>query len=378
MRHMRLLLQFFLLLPLVLPAVAAAAFVEFSPERTVFANVTATEWRNTSQDQTIGLHRYRQTSDEPPTAVVFYLPGTNMNGTLKTTTPDYNLWLFLASRGIEVYALDYRTRFVSADHPGDLAFMRDWTMSAFVDDAAKAAQFIRVLAPDAALFVAGFSRGVSYAYALAGRIDLRGLIAIDGSFKQPDPEPFDLAAALNEFDREARWASAVSRRGEQARTKMMQEVIDDPGAPATDARYESAGEQLAGVLHNAWGPGALANTQDGISDVQILAREMISYDWFFPRIQNLEGQALRSQKNDPTQTLDDHFGEITAPVLYMGGTGMGAGSLLAGIYSADAAGPGDATIHVLEGYGHLDMLFAEQAERSVYTVIYEWIIEQAN
>ncbi|XOV88224.1 MAG: hypothetical protein ACFHX7_25250 [Pseudomonadota bacterium] len=39
--------------------------------------------------------------------------------------------------------------------------------------------------------VAGFSRGISYAYALAGQREFDGLIALDGSFKQFRPAGFD-------------------------------------------------------------------------------------------------------------------------------------------------------------------------------------------
>ena len=37
-----------------------------------------------------------------------------MNGEIALTDEDHNLWIFLARRGVEVFTLDYRTRFASS------------------------------------------------------------------------------------------------------------------------------------------------------------------------------------------------------------------------------------------------------------------------
>ncbi|MBX7186451.1 MAG: hypothetical protein K1Y01_15030, partial [Vicinamibacteria bacterium] len=57
----------------------------------------------------IEVHRYR--TKAAPVATLLYLPGTNMNGEAALTDEDHNLWIFLARRGVEVFTLDYRTRF---------------------------------------------------------------------------------------------------------------------------------------------------------------------------------------------------------------------------------------------------------------------------
>ena len=64
-------------------------FEIFAPEKVVASaagkQISATEWRLTDiKGETIGLHRYRVSSDVAR-AQVFYLPGTNMNGVLKTS-----------------------------------------------------------------------------------------------------------------------------------------------------------------------------------------------------------------------------------------------------------------------------------------------------
>jgi thioesterase domain-containing protein len=351
--------------------------------------VTETEWRNTdASGQAIGLHRYHSTG-AAAIATLLYLPGTNMNGVLKIANSDHNLWLYLAEKGVEVYAMDYRTRFIPHDFSGDLVMMRDWSMDLFVEDAVMAVNKVReeqsqenqtqekqtqekqTIVP---LYIAGFSRGASLAYGLAGQVEAAGLVALDGSFKRQPYEPFDIGAALQRYDEEARYASALSRRGYDARTEMMRRVVSDPASSAMNDRYQTSGNQLADTLYKAWGPGALANTRSNITPIDILASEMLGYDWFYPTIQNIEGRSIASQEDDPNTYIDDHFGEMTIPVLYFGSGGFGAESLLSGIHSAARSGSDDVTIKVLEDYGHLDVLFASDAPVEVYGVIYEWIL----
>ena len=338
------------------------------------AQVTETEWRNTdASGQTIGLHRYHA-DGVALIATLLYLPGTNMNGVLKIADGDHNLWLYLAQRGVEVYALDYRTRFIPHDFGGDLSLMRDWSMDLFVEDAVMAAKKVREEQPLMPLYIAGFSRGASLAYGLAGQVEAAGLVALDGSFKKQPYETFDLGAALQRYDEEARYASVLSRRGYDARTEMMRRVVSNPASSAMNDRYQTSGDQLADTLYKAWGPGVLANTRSNITPIDILASEMLGYDWFYPTIQNIEGRSIASQQNDPNTYIDDHFGEMTLPVLYFGSGGFGAESLLAGIHSAARSGSDDVTINVLEDYGHLDVLFASDAPSEVYEVIFEWIL----
>ena len=336
--------------------------------------VTETEWQHVdTSGQAFGLHRY-ESADAVTIATLLYLPGTNMNGVLKTADSDHNLWLYLAERGIEVYAMDYRTRYIPHDFSGDLVLMRDWSMDLFVEDAVMAVTKVQQDQPLVPMYIAGFSRGAAFAYGLAGQVEAAGLVALDGSFKKQPYESYDIGAALQRYDEEARYASALSRRGYDARTEMMRRVISDPGSSATNDRYQTSGDQLADILYQAWGPAVLANTRSNITPIDILAREMLGYDWFYPTIQGIEGRSIASQQDDPNTYIDDHFGEMTIPVLYFGSGGFGAESLLSGIHSAARSGSDDVTIKVLENYGHLDVLFATDAPAEVYGVIYEWVL----
>lgn len=318
----------------------------------------------------VGLHRYRNRSI-PPVAAVFYLPGTNMNGELAISSENHNLWLYLANRGITVYAMDYRTHFVSHEQVS-VNFMKDWTMSSFINDADELVTHIREFEPSP-LFVAGFSRGVSYGYALSGRTRFSGLIALDGSFKSADPDGWDIAPALRQFDVRQDYASVLSRRGWEARRELMSTAAEHPDAPAMKPRYETIGQELADTLHHAWGPGRLANTVDRLTPIAVLGRYFLDWDWYFPTIQNIEGRSLASNRDDPHSSIDDHFGQMSLPIIWFGSSGMGPESMLSGVYSAVRSGSPDVSLHVLNGFGHTDVLVATRARTEVYSVIERWI-----
>ena len=138
----------------------------------------------------IALHRYAKRGEPTTTAkakILLYLPGTNMNGEVALGDQRHNLWLFLAARGVTVYALDYRSHFIAASTT-NFAPMAAWTTDVYVNDALRALALVREQHADAQIFVAGFSRGVTIAYGLictAGAGSLAGLIALDGGFKRP-------------------------------------------------------------------------------------------------------------------------------------------------------------------------------------------------
>ena len=330
----------------------------------------------------IRLHRYR--SPGLAKATLFYLPGTWMNGVSTEDNERYNLWLFLARRGIEVFTLDYRTHAV-APETRDLSFLRHWDVEVFAEDVKAAAQKVRRLGTGRPLFLAGFSRGVffAYAYATAEPGGVTGIVALDGYFKHHTPQgKTNLEAGLRQLEDSGEWGLALGRsRGWEARQELMATAARTPGGPPLGEKQpdgvSTVGEQLAAVLFDAWGPGALANPLEGpgqgVSRVQVLARLLYGYDRFYPKVQDLQGRAFGDVKDDPRSSIDDGWGQVKIPVIFFGSTGMGPNFLLHGIASAaECAGP-KPEIHVLEGYGHLDILVSEKAQRDIYQPILAWI-----
>ncbi len=117
----------------------------------------------------IALHRVTRSpagSSEYP--VILYLPGTWMNGTVAPDNPRDSLGVSFAARGIDFWALDYRTHFVPvASAQSDLAELKGWTNALFEVDIDAAVRFIMATTGRRRIAVAGFSRGVSLAYLYA-------------------------------------------------------------------------------------------------------------------------------------------------------------------------------------------------------------------
>jgi pimeloyl-ACP methyl ester carboxylesterase len=328
---------------------------------------------------TIGLHRFR--GKGAPSAAMLYLPGTNMNGAAALTDEDHNLWIFLARRGVEVYTLDYRTHSVPATGTLEPGVMRGWDMAAFVGDIRAAAAKARAESGRPRLFVAGFSRGVSlaYAYAAVEPEAAAGLVLLDGSFKSHAPkDAYDYVADTKKLETSGAWASDVSgRMGWEGRQKLMQAAAEDPAGPAGDPKFASIGEQLSEILFSAWRPGGLANAKGGLSKPQVLARLLLGYDRYYPAVQTLDGQSIADRADDPRTPIDDLWGEMKTPILNFTGTGMGGDWILNSIYSADKSGSQDVTLHVLERYGHLDVIVGERARAEVFEPALAWIASRA-
>jgi pimeloyl-ACP methyl ester carboxylesterase len=324
----------------------------------------------------VEVHRYR--TKAPSTTTLLYLPGTNMNGEVALSDEDHNLWIFLARRGVEVFALDYRTRFSSdATDTAALTSLKAWTTETFVDDIKLASALARSESGRNQVFIAGFSRGVflAYAYACAEPQFVPGLVALDGQFKSHAPKnQYDPAADVAKLETSGAWATDVSGRlGWDGRQKLMKATAADPKAPATDPKFKTLGEQVANLLQFAWGPGGLANPLGGQSRPEILAKLLAGYDRFYPAIQDSDGKRMADRDDDPATTIDDLWGEMKMPILYFGNAKMPGDWLLNGIYSAQKSGSTDVTVNVLEGYGHLDVLVSDNARRDVFEPTLTWI-----
>jgi alpha-beta hydrolase superfamily lysophospholipase len=327
----------------------------------------------------IQLHRYRGTGRAK--AALLYLPGTNMNGQVAVAGEAHNLWTFLARRGVEVFTLDYRTHFVPNDGTVETTVLRDWDMDAFVGDIRAGARKARDESGQARLFVAGFSRGVTlaYAYVCAEPAAVAGLVALDGAFKHHAPKgQYDRAAEAGKLEASGGWANDVSGKlGWDNRQRMMNAAATHPSAPAQDAKFPTIAAQVGDLLYNAWRPGALANPVEGLSRPEILARLLAGYDRYYPAVQDVDGRSIADRDDDPGSALDDAWGELKIPIVYFGATGMGTEWLLNGIHSAGASGSTDVTINVLERYGHLDVVVGEHARRDVFEPTLAWILARA-
>ena len=314
----------------------------------------------------IALHRVAKGPNPPahPDAVVLYLPGTNMNGEVSLEDPRYSFQVYLAEHGIDVWSMDYRTHFIPPQTPqSDLSELAGWSTDLFESDIDAAAKFVSEKSGRSRIFVAGFSRGVEFAYLFAAKHypeRVAGIIALDGAISihlmrimplEPRPYADDIGGKHLTYDK---------------RRTLMQMVIDNPDQPAPIPKYKTARENLEHVMYDAApGNGAFANMPGGFSDAAVLARLLIAYDRYWPAVQDWENpftpQVLASLKGSKI------------PVIAFASTNFGAqwpGEVEA---ASKSTGAPDPSFTKLDKWGHLDVLAGTKSESEVFAPIVAWI-----
>jgi pimeloyl-ACP methyl ester carboxylesterase len=358
-----------------LPAAGAAqnrqaAFSPAGPSHEFKGAPHVSEWvfqagRGSSPFDRIALHRVTLGPNPPvhPNLVMLYLPGTNMNGEVANDDPRYSLPLFMASHGVDFWALDYRTHFVPpAASASDLATLKGWTNEVFESDIDAAVRFIAATTGRERIFVGGFSRGVSFAYLYAAFHPSRvaGLMMFDGwipDHKASSPPP-------------ARYADDIGGRHltYEKRNVLLEIVIKDPNAPAPIPKYKTAGENLERVVYDSadfGGHGGLANPMGGFSTPDVLARVLIRYDRYWPAIQDGE--------NSFTPAILESLERSKIPVLAFSSTNISKEWPARVTKSASSTGGSDVTVKQLAGWGHLDIICGTHAEDQVFEPALEWL-----
>lgn len=345
-------------------AASAADFKQVGPARELKGAPGIYEWSyratvGKSPFDQIALHRVAKGPTPPahPDAAVLYLPGTNMNGEVALEDPRYSFQVYLAEQSIDVWSMDYRTHFIPPQTPeNDLAELAGWTNTLFESDIDAAAKFVSEKSGRSRIFVAGFSRGVEFAYLFAATHypeRVAGIIALDGfipthpmraSPAAPDHYADDIGGQHLTYDK---------------RYKLMQMVIENPDQPAPIPKYKTARENLEHVMYDAApGNGAFANMPARHSDAVVLAKLLITYDRYWPAVQDGE--------NPFTPQLLASLKASKIPVIAFASTNFGAdwpGMVEA---SSKATGAPDPSFTRLDGWGHLDVLAGTKSESQVF------------
>ncbi len=314
----------------------------------------------------IALHRLAKGLNPPehPGVVVLYLPGTNMNGEVALEDPKYSFQVYLAEHDVDVWAMDYRTHFIPpATAESNLAELAGWTSDLFESDIDAAAKFVSKKTGRDEIFVAGFSRGVEFSYLYAARHPERvsGIIVLDGFIPN---HPIRAVPAGHYADDIGGEHLTYDRRH-----KLMQMVIDNPQQPAPIPKYKTARDNLEHVVYDAGGffggKGGLANPQGGFSDPVVLAKLLISYDRYWPAVQDGE--------NPFTPALLAALGASKIPVIAFASTNFGAKWPAMVEASAKSTGAPDPSFAKFDGWGHLDVLAGNRSESEVFAPTVAWL-----
>ncbi|MGH7949025.1 MAG: alpha/beta hydrolase [Candidatus Binataceae bacterium] len=320
--------------------------------------------RGPSPFDRIALHRIARGPTPPkhPEIVVLYLPGTNMNGEVGVEDPRFSLPVYLATRGIDVWTLNYRTHFIPPDTPIEkLGELRNWTNDLFVGDINAAAKFVTAITDRRKLFVAGFSRGAAFAYMFAADNPdaTAGLIILDGFISERPMPGYDSSKIADDLG--GRQLTFAKRK------KLLEMVIANPDGPAPIPQFKTARENLIHVIER---PGALggakglANPSGGFSDPVVLAKLLITYDRWWPAVQN-------SEKSSKYRA--GAVGEAKIPVIAFASTNIYRDWSLLVAASAVDTGSRDVTRVVLQDWGHLDVIAGAKSEKQVFAPLVDWL-----
>ncbi len=302
----------------------------------------------------VGLRRLAP-CDGAPGPAMLYLPGMFMNAETPIDDPRFDLRLYLAQAGIPAWGLDYRTHAVPPEStPAALAALARWGADVFVADAEWAAAFVRGV-ERGPLHLAGFSFGAGLAYRLASRqpAALASLVILDGVADAAREAGAGTGPVLDAGSSRLPWPQ---------REALLAAVVTDPDGPSPVPGFPTAARALAETLFTApsfGGDGGLANTRDDVSDVTVLARLLASYDRWWPRA------ALDA---DPPRAPG-----TPVPVLAFASTRLGTEWTERVRQSARAFGGDAAVVRGLPRHGHLDVLVARSAARTVYEPVRAWI-----
>lgn len=319
--------------------------------------------------------------------VFFFLPGAHLHGEVVVPDARYDLRLYLARCGIETWTLDYRTHFVPREQIFDSHFMQPWTVAAFVEDAAVAADFVRRTSGTQKIFVGGYSRGATFAALMAaryGRDDVLGLVLFDGYvLDPPDEEPL-----YRERSETPTWfADDLERRyvPYPRWIKILQDTLAEPNGPdfLPVHVFDNRAEALAHFLYVSpmfGAEGGLSNAKGGYADVLVLARIFLHEDRYWPRVQNHGGFSLKRHLAGVPFDYEKAFAQMKIPILAFASGNMNK----AGIpwverveYTVQGTASTDTQFHLLEEWGHLDVMFGTAAAQRVFQPTCEWIVKKS-
>jgi pimeloyl-ACP methyl ester carboxylesterase len=323
------------------------------------------EKRGPSSFDRIRLHRITR-GPEPathPAIVMLFLPGTNMNGEVAIDDPRFSLPLYMATHGVDFWALDYRTHFVPASTlSAGLTELQTWTNEMFEADISAAARFVMATSAHSQIFLAGFSRGAEFAYlyAAAHPESISGLVIFDGAIgrgRRGSPPPGIYADDVS--GKHLTW---------DKRQALMRLVINNPLGPAPLPQFKTAADNLNHVVYDSagfGGKGGLANPYAGFADPSVVARVLIRYDRYWPNVQDYE--------NSFTPLVANSLSNSRIPVLAFSSTNIAPDWAPGVAQSAASTGSRDITVKVLHNWGHLDVICGTRAEQQVFAPALVWL-----
>ena len=329
---------------------------------------------------------------------------TYLTSLLTDTVDDrQNLAVFLAEQGIDVWGLDFRWARVDGDTT-DLSFMADWGLATDASDLGiglAVARWTRLVTGNGfrRIHLAGFSRGGQAGYVHLNAESQRprflrntaGFVVLDIGIKSDDPgvsaracERYDDFLATFESGQVSLSTDVFQLIADLALTAPEEpspffelftnrQIAIDFGAGGYPDRITPFFHAVAGLYDGDGFPLGLTYADEQHFFAQTRAQAIHQ-----PIKILLEAEALLCDTLD--SPLDDHLGDVTVPILYVG-AGGGFGEF--GPFSTTLLGSTDVSQLLIDfeppenrtaDYGHWDLLLADNAESLVWQPILSWLL----
>jgi pimeloyl-ACP methyl ester carboxylesterase len=321
---------------------------------------------------------------------------------------DHSIVIFLAKNDIDVWGMDYGWALVPIDE-ADFTFMGQWGLAKDAAHAEAALSFVRSIRVDTGqgngrAHVLGLSYGGQVAYTLvgeetvqpAGLRNVKGMIALDIGVATSNESEREFYCAMAEADQARLESHPPSSYANDIGLSLYvlgylaSSAPDDESpyfAPLTNwqaALFVGARTELltpgqswhlvGGYLDEYGIPSGLRFTDDELW----VAAMGASFPPYYPvRIDVDTDQLLCGTFDTP---LDDHFAQITVPILHVGAKGGFGPSMYASTTFTASREVTTITVQRLSDeeeamdFGHVDTVLAGDAETLVWRPILDWIM----
>jgi pimeloyl-ACP methyl ester carboxylesterase len=402
------------------PAEAAARAYPNAERRALTADVAEYTFRlrvGSGPYEEIGIHRIvKESAPNQPVAAqkaVFLAPGDIWNFRAAFLTGNRPLPVFLAENGVDVWGIDYRWTSVPGN-TADTSFMADWGLeqdAADLGTAMSVARFVRTMAGHGhgKLYLLGWSRGgqIGYAYLNAesqlpeAQRQVQGFIPVDIYLKTDVPE-LKAFACTREQGTNAAIASGAHANPTGGLISILgtlalvdpngSSILNGPPFNLVDYTNRHAGllvGEATFALQGGLEPAPFYHFTGGLFDATgkpaglLYSNELDLFAFeqaaspFQPNRELADADAATCEMNNVP--FDDHLGDITVPVLYIG-AGGGFGEY--GVYTTTLLGSTDVTSLIVSkvpstqrlfDYGHADLFLAHDAEQLVWQPMLQWL-----
>jgi pimeloyl-ACP methyl ester carboxylesterase len=321
--------------------------------------------------------------------------------------PNHSIVIFLAKNDIDVWGMDYGWALVPPEET-DFEFMGQWGLAkdvAHVEAALSLVRSIRVGTGqgNGRLHLLGLSYGGQVAYPLVGEEALqppglrnvKGMIVLDIGVKFEDEADREVYCALaesnqallesdppytyaNSIGSSFQWLAYLATFAPNDESPFFAPFTNWQAALFVGARTELlTGESwhlVGGYLDEYGIPSSLRFTDDQLW----VAAMGAAYTPYYPRRLDVDtAQVMCGTIETP---LDDHFAQITVPILHVGAKGGFGPSAFASTTFTASRDVTTITVQRLSDadeamdFGHVDTVLAKDAESLVWRPILDWIM----